>query len=86
MSDMIKPGSDLTKIDRPPSTDAGSGSLKNLLTRAARQAHRCGICRWILENQGTRTDLLNGLMIGGVCISAEAQTRHLLINHDEDRE
>ena len=59
-------------------------SLGRLLAVAVRFSERCSICRWIVLNQGSRTDVLNPLPIGGVLISSEAQHRHLL-NHGERR-
>jgi hypothetical protein len=53
-------------------------SLESLLIVAARFSERCYICRWIVANQGSRTDVLNPLPIGGVTITPEAQHRHLL--------
>jgi hypothetical protein len=60
-------------------------SLERLLTIASGFSERCYICRWILLNQGFRTDLLNPLPIGGVIITPEAQHVHLL-SHGDDRD
>jgi hypothetical protein len=45
---------------------------------ASRFSERCSICQWIVLNQGSRTDVLNPLPIGGVAIAPEAQRLHLL--------
>ncbi len=57
-------------------------SLETLLVIATRFSDRCYICRWIVVNQGSRTDLLNPLPIGGVEISPETQLRHLWSHPD----
>ena len=57
-------------------------SLARLLEVAGRFSERCSICRWIILNQGSRTDMLNPLPIGGVIISPETQHRHLLSHGD----
>lgn len=61
-----------------PDSQVGEGSsLERLLTVADRCSERCSICRWIVLNQGSRTDVLNPLPLCGVTISPEAQHRHL---------
>lgn len=58
--------------------------MEALLVVAERHSGRCYICRWILQNQGARTDLLNPLIIGGVSVSPETQERHLLAHERGD--
>ena len=64
--------------DSPEGRVGEVASLVGLLTVADRFSERCSICRFIVLNQGSRTDVLNPLPIGGVTISPEAQHRHLL--------
>lgn len=67
----LRKGIDSTsRVAEPPTLEA-------LLVIAQRHSGRCYVCRWILANQGCRSDLLNPLPIAGVTISAESQQRHL---------
>lgn len=64
-----------SQVAEPPTLEA-------LLAAAGRHSGRCYICRWIVANQGCRSDLLNPLPIAGVTISAESQQRHLASHLD----
>ena len=71
--------------DSPNCRTGEVSSLGRLLAVAGRRSERCSICRWIVLNQGSRTDVLNPLPIGGVIFSPDAQRRHLL-HHGDWRE